>query len=534
MGACGSSTRAVSPDDSFTSEFSEELTSTSSDGWIPAPAPTPIASQRSLRKRSSSPKWSFTGHGIDKSQFILDKGENIERFYNLPPGKLGEGAYGKVSRAVHKATGEVRAVKSISKALLSDIKSFKQEVSIMKKLDHPNVIRLHETFESNKQVFLVMELCEGGELLDRLRAAPQKRLGEAETSPVMQDAFRALAYLHGSDIVHRDVKPENFLLQSRGSLTDNVLKLIDFGTARACGQKQALSTILGTAYYIAPEVLRRQYGRECDLWSAGVMMHILLSGTEPFSGRSDVEIMRKVSKARYDLVKPVWSTVSAEAKGLIQNLMCVDTYARYTAEQGLHSRWVADTASSRRRAGSLNAFDIERLRTFGVLAPLKKALLQIIAVQMKDTKLNELRDQFVRLDSNGDGLVSADELGACLAQFGITKTQSDVQRIVASVDANRSGTIAYTEFVAASLDRQIHVDRSACWTAFNVVDIDGNGSISDDELGRLLGLKSGRRGQAKELIQLVDSNGDGVIDFEEFLQFMAEGDGIIKGTPAQA
>mmetsp|Transcript_13662 Transcript_13662/g.44275 ORF Transcript_13662/g.44275 Transcript_13662/m.44275 type:complete len:154 (+) Transcript_13662:1-462(+) len=153
---------------------------------------------------------------------------------------------------------------------------------------------------------------------------------------------------------------------------------------------------------------------------------------------------------------------------------------------------------------------------------------------MKDTKLNDLRDQFARLDSNGDGRVSADELGACLAQVGITKTQSDVQRIVASVDANRSGTIAYTEFVAATLDRQIHVDRSACWTAFNVVDIDGNGSISDDELGRLLGLKSGRRGQAKELIQLVDSNGDGVIDFEEFLQFMVEGDGIIKGTPAQA
>mmetsp|Transcript_13669 Transcript_13669/g.44289 ORF Transcript_13669/g.44289 Transcript_13669/m.44289 type:complete len:541 (+) Transcript_13669:71-1693(+) len=526
MGACGSSTRVVSPDDSFTSEFSEEPTSAASDGSAQAPAPTPTARLRSLRKRSTSPKLTFIGHCIDRSQFILDKGEDIEKFYNLPPGKLGEGAYGKVSRAVSKGTGEVRAVKSIPKALLSDIKSFNQEVSIMKKLDHPNLIRLYETFEDRKQVFLVMELCAGGELFERLLAMPTRCFSESRTAAVMQDTFRALAYMHGLDLVHRDVKPENILVQSRGPLTHNVLKLIDFGTARPCLEKQVLGTMVGTSYYIAPQVLQRKYGRGCDVWSAGVMMYVLLSGSPPFPGRTDAEIMRHVKRARYGFEKSIWSNVSSDAKDLIRQLMCVDTHARLSAEQALHSAWSADSATSRRRADSLDSLDIERLEAFGHLGSLKQVLLHVVAGQLQDTKRNQFRNQFVHLDSNGDGLVSAEELEVGLAQVGITRSHSDVLQIVASVDTNFSGSIDYTEFVAAALDFAIDVDRDACLTAFNVFDIDGDGVISEDELARLLGLKGDRRSRAKELIELIDCNGDGVIDFDEFHFYMSEGSDV--------
>jgi len=259
-------------------------------------------------------------------------------------------------------------------------------------------------------------------------------------------------------------------------------------------------------------------------------MYVLLSGSPPFPGRTDAEIMRHVKRARYGFEKSIWSSVSSDTKDFIRQLMCVDPDARLSAEQALHSAWSADSATSRRRADSLDSFDIERLKAFGQLGSLKQVLLHVVAGQLQDTKRNQFRNQFVHLDSNGDGLVSAEELEVGLAQVGITRSHSDVIQIVTSVDTNFSGSIDYTEFVAAALDLAIDVDQDACLTAFNVFDIDGDGVISEEELARLLGLKGDQLSRAKELIEMIDCNGDGVIDFGEFHRFISEGSDVSGAT----
>jgi len=257
------------------------------------------------------------------------------------------------------------------------------------------------------------------------------------------------------------------------------------------------------------------------------MMYVLLSGSPPFPGRTDAEIMQHVKRARYGFEKSIWSYVSSDAKDLIRQLMCVDTHARLSAGQALHSAWSADSATSRR---SLDSLDVERLEAFRHLGSLKQVMLHVVAGQLQDTKRDQFRNQFVHLDSNGDGLVSAEELEVGLAQVGITRSHSDVIQIVASVDTNFNGSIDYTEFVAAALDFAIDVDRDACLTAFNVFDIDGDGVISEDELARLLGLKGDRWSRAKELIEVIDCNGDGVIDFNEFHRYISEGSDVLGAS----
>lgn len=455
---------------------------------------------------------------ITRAQFILEKPGDIASSYELALEKLGEGASAVVLRGIHKATGVVRAAKKILKAGVQDLVSFRQEVAIMKIMDHPNIIRLFETFEDQSHVYLVMECCQGGELFDRIVQA--KYLSEPDTAVVMQDVLRAVHYMHGQDITHRDLKPENFLLFTKGPTHDNVLKLIDFGTARTCTPKQTLFTKVGTSYYIAPQVLLRRYGRECDIWSAGAIMYTLLSGKPPFAGKNDHDVLMKVRTGRYTLEGPVWQGISKAAKDLIRMLLNMVPRARFTAKQALDHAWIKK-AAPRTDVVSLGEHDVDKLGRFKCANRLKKAALQIIAGQLCEPQLKRLRDQFMLLDIDSRGMITVDELSAGLERAGIKRSRSDVQRIVASVDTDGTGVIHYTAFLAAALDSGSYLDKDLCKIAFNVFDLDGDGLISGAELCRVLDSGSCQL-ESEVLLQKIDRNGDGMIDFGEFMEMMAE------------
>lgn len=397
---------------------------------------------------------------------------------------------------------------------------------MLKCIDHPNVVRLHEIYEDAKQVFLVTELCQGGELFERLMSSPARRFTECEAAVVQQDMLRAIAYLHCINIAHRDVKPENVMLQNRGPLSENVAKLIDFGTACPCSEQHLMRTKVGTSHYVDPQVLDQCYGRECDLWSAGATLYLLLSGSMPFAGRNDAEVLREVQKGRYTLSLPIWSTVSDSAKELIRGLMCRDPRRRLSAELALHSQWVVSTAPSRSVAAGLASAQLTRLRRFGALGPLQKATLKVLAAKLDDVKVKSLREQFVNLDCDADGHITVSDLKHCLAQADNAICSGDLERIVASVASGNSCDINYSEFVAATLDDTTALDHGNCWTAFNVFDVDGDGSITRQELSQTLGVEPRR---AEELLGQVDRNGDGTIDFAEFLQFMKGN--VLEGVP---
>merc|ERR1719159_250133 len=195
--------------------------------------------------------------GLKHSNFIVDNGGKITEFYDIDKKKLGEGSYGAVSKCTSKATGVTRAVKSISKAQMKNLDRFKQEIAIMKIMDHPNIIKLYESFEDHRNIYLIMELCTGGELFDRI--IDSGHFTEVQAAVVMQNMFRAIFYMHENHICHRDLKPENFLFTTKENIEKTHLKVIDFGLACKFTDGQVLTTKAGTPYYVAPQVLAGKY-----------------------------------------------------------------------------------------------------------------------------------------------------------------------------------------------------------------------------------------------------------------------------------
>merc|ERR1719156_337541 len=176
---------------------------------------------------SSMPHKEVKAGGIEHAKFIIDNTGKLHEFYDVDKKKMGEGSYGAVSKCTNKSTGVVRAVKSISKAQMKNLARFKQEIAIMKMMDHPNIIRLYETFEDHRNIYLVMELCKGGELFDRIIEAGH--FTEKQAAILMQQIIRAIYYMHENHVCHRDLKPENFLFMTKDPIEKSLLKIIDFG-----------------------------------------------------------------------------------------------------------------------------------------------------------------------------------------------------------------------------------------------------------------------------------------------------------------
>merc|ERR1719460_1151030 len=233
--------------------------------------------------------------------------------------KLGEGSYGSVCKAKNKLSNAERAVKTISKAQMKNISRFKQEIAIMKLMDHPNIIKLYESFEDHRNIYLVMELCSGGELFDRIIDAGH--FTEVQAAIVMQQIFRAMYYMHENSICHRDLKPENFLFQTKDPIEKNYLKIIDFGLSCKFEPNQILTTKAGTPYYVAPQVLAGKYDQASDLWSCGVIMFVLLCGYPPFYGESDADVLAKVRLGNFSFNSKDWKNVTDDAKDLIRWLL---------------------------------------------------------------------------------------------------------------------------------------------------------------------------------------------------------------------
>ena len=196
-----------------------------------------------------------------------------------------------VQSCIHKATGDKRAVKRLAKEKLSPNARIRlnYEIDILKNLDHPNILRLYEVFEDKKYIYLVTEYCQGGELFDEIIA--RGKFNEQDAAVVIKQLLSAISYCHSKKVCHRDLKPENILIDNKETLQ---IKLIDFGTSQRFEDAENMELVLGTAYYIAPEVLRGHYDEKCDIWSIGVIMYILLSGEPPFPGSDDKEILKSV------------------------------------------------------------------------------------------------------------------------------------------------------------------------------------------------------------------------------------------------
>jgi len=454
---------------------------------------------------------------ISRQWFIQPRKEKIEDIYTFSASKdvLGTGSYGAVFKGIHKISKAPRAIKAIAKSKVKNPASFKNEIEIMKKLDHPNIIKLYEIFEDSRYVYLVMEVCSGGELFERITA--KGHFSEAEACDVFNQIMHALYYCHSFNICHRDLKPENFLYLNGAD--DSPLKVIDFGLSKISQANNVMTTRAGTPYYIAPEVLQGKYDQSCDIWSAGVILYILLCGYPPFYGDSDRQILESVKKGKFAFDGEEWDGVSKEAKDLITKMITLPT-KRLTAAQVLEHPWMKLGNQYNKTKLSMN---LGQLRNFINASKLQKAVLTCMASQLSEFEIMDLRKVFLALDKNGDGTITLDELKEGLSKLPDLKA-NEIQQIMNSIDTDKSGKIDYTEFLAATMETNLYLKEEKLFMAFKMFDKDGNGKISAQELKEVLGnaeLYSEKDEKAwDDLIKEADLNGDGEIDYNEFLTMM--------------
>lgn len=461
---------------------------------------------------------------ISAKDFVSKKVGKIRDFYRI--GKvLGSGAFGEVRLCLHKDTQSQRAVKVLRKNLLDEkeMDMLKNEIAILKDMDHPNIVKMFEFLEDEKRIYIVTEICKGGELFDEI--LNRSKFDEKDAGVVMRQLLSAINYCHKKNIVHRDLKPENMLLEQDKDLEK--LKIVDFGTSLTFDPDRALDEKLGTAYYIAPEVIKKSYNEKCDLWSCGVIMYILLSGEPPFNDpKADNEaIMKKVEKGKYDITKGVWKNVSKEAKDLIKKLLTYKPEERISAEEALLHPWIADMKVEVDTAAAGNA--LGNLRGFRSGQKLKTAASAYIGSQLiSKSEKEKLGKIFKLLDKNGDGKLSKDEIHDGYEEhFGKLLNEDELDKLFFDVDTDKSGFIDYSEFIVATMSSKKNMSEDKLTAAFKIFDKDGNGTISPAELKEVLSATGQISDEAiEQILKQADENNDGEIEFSEFCALMSQVD----------
>jgi len=431
--------------------------------------------------------------------------------------QLGKGGYGKVYEIRSKKTGEIRACKHLSKLNIKNLEKFKREIEILKKMDHPNIIKLYEVFESERSLYLVMEECKGGEVFDKIieRIQAKQMYSEKDAANIIQQVMSCIQYCHNQNICHRDLKPENLLYLNPGSEKDNRIKVIDFGLSQ---NTDKLKTKVGTAYYVSPEILTGKYTQLCDIWSAGVILYILLTGDPPFNGSSDQIIYNKIMKFDFSFPENKWKHISNEAKDLLKNHMLVPENKRATAKQVLAHNWFKNAPDVPLTSlGFTTNFFIDYIQG----SNMKKMSLMYIASRLDENEINNLKNVFSAFDKSKDGQISYDELRQGLIQLKSNRiTEQDVNFLFQALDVDRNGKVDYTEFIAATLQKANYLRNDRLLEAFLNFDKDKSGKISKEELLQALKANKSQEKEIEKFIKAVDKNNDGKIDYNEFLLLM--------------
>ncbi|KAL6543435.1 Calcium-dependent protein kinase 18 [Orobanche hederae] len=436
---------------------------------------------------------------------------------------LGHGQFGYTYVAIDKSDGDRVAVKRIEKnkmVLPIAVEDVKREVKILKALaGHENVVHFYNSFEDDSYVYIVMELCEGGELLDRILSKKDSRYTEKDASIVVRQMLKVAAECHLHGFVHRDMKPENFLFKSPKD--DSPLKATDFGLSDFIRPGKKFQDIVGSAYYVAPEVLKRKSGPESDVWSIGVITYILLCGRRPFWDKTEDGIFKEVLRNKPDFRRKPWPGISSAAKDFVKKLLMKDPRARLTAAQALSHPWVREGGEASEIPLDISV--LSNMRQFVKYSRFKQFALRALASTLAEEELSNLRDQFDAIDVDKNGVISLEEMRQALEKDLPWKMKdSRVLEILQAIDSNTDGLVDFSEFVAATLHvHQLEEHNSEKWqqrsqAAFEKFDVDRDGFITPEELKMSTGLK----GSIDPLLEEADIDKDGRISLSEFRRLL--------------
>lgn len=455
-------------------------------------------------------------------------GQKVEDNYKIL-NKLGKGSFGSVYKVLHKQTKMQRAMKIIKKESLQlqdDDRTFLKEIEILIETDHPNIIKIFEYYQDNVNYYLITEYVSGGELYDSI--ANWKNFSEEKAGYLMYQILSAVNYLHSKNIVHRDLKPENILVEKGTSKANESeekinIKLIDFGTCNFYEKNRKLSLRVGTPYYIAPEVLRKNYNEKVDIWSCGVIFYILLVGYPPFSGNSTAEILESVSSGKYEMSGPEWEKISKEAKDLVKKMLLYDPAKRISAQEAMNHKFLSNIIEKNitQNVDELYVGRVLRnIKNFNAREKFQQATLAyIVHFFYSSTEIEDLKKVFQTLDKSGDGRLQFDELKQGFEKiFGKHLSDMEVYNIMGSLDQDQNGYIEYQEFLRAALNRKALIGEENLQMAFQKFDLNNDGRLSKNEIIEVLGNSDFEH--INQIIQAVDKNQDGEISYSEFCEMM--------------
>ncbi|KAG5589425.1 hypothetical protein H5410_039939 [Solanum commersonii] len=483
-------------------------------GATSAPSTTGI---RIIPSSQTPPPRPFSGIGR-----VLGRPMEDVRSIYIFGGELGRGQFGVTYLVTNKKTRQQFACKSIATRKLinkDDVDDVRREVQIMHHLTgHRNIVDLKGTFEDKHHVHLVMELCAGGELFDRIIA--KGHYSERAAAGVCRQMVTVVHNCHSMGVMHRDLKPENFLFLS--SEERSPLKATDFGLSVFFKPGDVFKDLVGSAYYVAPEVLRREYGPEADIWSAGVILYILLSGVPPFYGENDQSIFDAVLRGHLDFSSDPWPSVSSSAKDLVKKMLRSDPRERISAAEVLNHPWMREDGDASDKP--LDIAVLSRMKQFRAMNKLKKVALKVIAENLSEEEIIGLKEMFKSIDTDDSGTITFEELKAGLTKMGTKLSESEVRQLMEAADVDGNGTIDYLEFITATMHMNRMEREDHLYKAFEYFDKDKSGYITMEELEHALKeYNITDEKTIKEIIAEVDTDNDGRINYDEFAAMMRKG-----------
>ncbi|KAK2195424.1 bifunctional Protein kinase domain/Protein kinase [Babesia duncani] len=426
---------------------------------------------------------------------------------------IGFGIGGSVRHVLEKNTQHPYALKSLRTHVSSRRKltSVFNEVAIYTQLDHPHIAFLHEVYQDNDACHILMEYCRGNELYDRLDNS--KRFSEAYARKVTFQMLLAISYLHHHGICHRDLKLENWVFQSEDP--DSMIKMIDFGFARLFEEGVPMGGMHGTVYYVDPEVIDGCYSEKCDIWSTGVIVYMILSGSPPFRGDSDKEILWRIKRGNLKFQGTRWSSVSYVAKEFIASLLNRNASKRLTAQQALNHKWL------KQEMAAYNSYKIPKELLETIVAYSKKnalirAITALIVINTDRSAPMEVYNSFMSMNISKNGVVTFDEFKKAMS--GLISDTSEISNIFTIVTFRCLTGIHYTEFVSATYEYFSKLNIAALAFAFKKLEVAMGPPVVLDSLLSIYG-KSFGDVATETIFSQMDSNKDGIVSFQEVCFF---------------
>ena len=443
---------------------------------------------------------------------------------------LGSGSYGSVYQAKNIVLDNIVAIKVIEKVednMVDDLE-IKNEINILKSLSHPNIVKIYEFYDTVLYYYIVTEYCNKGELFAYIK----NTYSEKQLAVLFYQVFSGLCYLHEKKILHRDLKLENLMVSEieKDIITGEEyfwIKIIDFGTAKIFEKNKTEKAVIGSSYYIAPEVLKQRYNEKCDTWSVGVILYMTLVGVAPFDGQTDDDIIHRIKVGKYNKSHVRFVEHSEEAKDLVYKLLEKNIDKRLSAKEALNHPWFE-------KYGGRNLFCnfrpedikpyIENLFHYKYNSKLQELVVAFLVHNLSnnDETLIILK-MFRYFNKAGDCKLTKAELTNGLYKY---KDKDEVDEMVDIIfqrlDGDNNGYIEYEEFLRACIDKKTLMTKENLKYAFKFLDKDNTKTLDAQKILKAFLKKPNKEFEAvfNITLKLVDKDSDGIIDFSEFCELM--------------